>query len=161
MNAIIAYWKGLSRREQRLMGVAGAVLVLGALYWGIISPLQARAEQAQQRVVSERNLLVWVNGKKAEIEALRRVSGNRGQVSALPLNQAVTSSVKRFDLEIVRLQPQQEELQVWLKPMPFNALISWLDFLSVNHGISVKFIDIGKNETQGMVDVKRLQLGRG
>ncbi len=111
--------------------------------------------------MSERNLLVWVNGKKAEIEALRRVSGNRGQVSALPLNQAVTSSVKRFDLEIVRLQPQQEELQVWLKPMPFNALISWLDFLSVNHGISVKFIDIGKNETQGMVDVKRLQLGRG
>ncbi len=37
MNAIVAYWKGLSRREQRLMGVAGAVLVLGVLYWGIIS----------------------------------------------------------------------------------------------------------------------------
>lgn len=161
MNAIIAYWKGLSRREQRLMGVAGAVLILGGLYWGVVSPLQARAEQAQQRLVSERNLLVWVNGKKADIEMLRRQSGNRGQVTALPLNQAVTTSVKRFDLEIVRLQPQQEELQVWLKPMPFNALISWLDFLSINHGISVKFIDIGKNSVDGMVDVKRLQLGRG
>lgn len=161
MNAIIAYWKGLSRREQRLMGVAGAVLILGGLYWGVVSPLQARAEQAQQRLVSERNLLVRVNGKKADIEMLRRQSGNRGQVTALPLNQAVTTSVKRFDLEIVRLQPQQEELQVWLKPMPFNALISWLDFLSINHGISVKFIDIGKNSVDGMVDVKRLQLGRG
>ncbi|CZF84984.1 Type II secretion system protein M [Grimontia celer] len=161
MKALIAYWKGLSRREQRLLSVATAVLVLGALYWGVVSPLQVRAEQAQQRLVSERNLLTWVNGKAAEIQALRRVAGNSGQVSALPLNQSVTTTVKRYNLEIVRLQPQREEIQVWLKPMPFNSLISWLDFLSTNHGVEVKFIDVGKTDTQGVVEVKRLQLGRG
>ncbi|USH02348.1 type II secretion system protein M [Grimontia kaedaensis] len=161
MKALIAYWKGLSRREQRLLSVATAVLVLGALYWGVVSPLQVRAEQAQQRLVSERNLLTWVNGKAAEIQALRRAAGNSGQVSALPLNQSVTTTVKRYNLEIVRLQPQREEIQVWLKPMPFNSLISWLDFLSTNHGVEVKFIDVGKTDTQGVVEVKRLQLGRG
>lgn len=161
MNALIAYWKGLSRREQRLLSVASAVLVVGVLYWGVVTPLQERAEQAQQRLNSERSLLSWVDGKAAEIQALRRVAGNSGQVNALPLNQSVTTSVKRYNLEIVRLQPQQEEIQVWLKPMPFNSLISWLDYLSINHGVEVKFIDVGKTDTQGVVEVKRLQLGRG
>lgn len=161
MKALIAYWQGLSRREQRLLAVASAVILLGTLYWGVVSPLQAKAEQAEKSVISERNLLSWVNSKAAEIEALRRATGDRSQASALPLNQSVTTSVKRYNLEIVRLQPQQEDIQVWLKPMPFNALISWLDDLSVNHGVQVKFIDVGKTETPGVVDVKRLQLGRG
>ncbi|MGF1769402.1 type II secretion system protein M [Enterovibrio makurazakiensis] len=161
MKTILAYWQGLSKREQRLMGVATAVLLLGGLYWGVVSPLQARAEQAQQRVNSEKNLLAWVNGKAAEIQSLRVTAGSRGQASALPLNQSVTTSVKRYNLEIVRLQPQQEQIQVWLKPMPFNTLLSWLDFLSVSHGVQVKFIDIGKTDKSGLVEVKRLQLGRG
>ncbi|OEE71145.1 general secretion pathway protein GspM [Enterovibrio norvegicus FF-33] len=161
MKAILAYWQGLSKREQRLLGFAIAVLLIGGLYWGFVSPLQERAVQAQQRLNSEKNLLTWVNSKAAEIESLRAATGNRGQVSALPLNQSVTSSVKRYSLEIVRIQPQQEEIQVWLKPMPFNTLLSWLDFLSVSHGVQVKFIDVGKTDTQGLVEVKRLQLGRG
>ncbi|PKF51404.1 type II secretion system protein M [Enterovibrio nigricans] len=161
MKAVIAYWQHLSRREQRLLTVAMVALVLASLYWGVISPLQARAELAKQQLANEKSLLTWVNSKGAEIEALRSVSGSGGQVSALPLNQSVTSSVKRFNLEILRLQPQREELQVWLKPMPFNSLLRWLDFLSKTHGVEVKFIDLGKTDTQGMVEVKRLQLGRG
>ncbi|KXF82536.1 type II secretion system protein M [Enterovibrio coralii] len=161
MKALIAYWQNLSRREQRLLGVALVALALAGLYWGIISPLQERADAAKQQLANEQSLLTWVESKGAEIEALRAATGNRGQVSALPLNQSVTSSVKRFNLEILRLQPQREELQVWLKPMPFNTLIRWLDFLSKTHGVEVKFIDLGKTDTQGMVEVKRLQLGRG
>ena len=161
MKAFIAYWKGLSLREQRLLGAAAAVLLLGGLYWGLISPLQERAEQAKQKLASEKALLAWVDGKAAEIEALRAATGNRAQVSALPLNQAVTSSVKRYKLEIVRLQPQQEDIQVWLKPMPFSTLLTWLEFLSSSQGVQVKFIDLGKTDTEGMVEVKRLQLGRG
>ncbi|PMN69092.1 type II secretion system protein M [Enterovibrio norvegicus] len=161
MKAFIAYWKGLSLREQRLLGAAAAVLLLGGLYWGLISPLQDRAEQAKQKLASEKALLAWVDGKAAEIEALRTATGNRSQVSTLPLNQAVTSSVKRYKLEIVRLQPQQEDIQVWLKPMSFSTLLNWLEFLSSSQGVQVKFIDLGKTDTEGMVEVKRLQLGRG
>ena len=78
----------------------------------------------------------------------------------MPISQAVTSSVSNFNLQIIRLQPQQEDLQVWLQPMPFNSLLRWLDELEKRYAISVKSIEIDKGEASGNVEVKRLQLGR-
>ncbi|WP_223824367.1 type II secretion system protein M [Candidatus Enterovibrio escicola] len=155
----MAYFQRLSRREKCLLRGVFSVLLLGGLYWGGIHPLCERVKLAKQWLSNEKILLTWVSEKAAEIEGLRATAGNRRQLSSLPLNQAVTTSVKRYNLEMVRLQPQQEELQVWLKPMPFNTLLSWLDFLEVTHGVQVKFIDLGKTDTEGVVDVKRLQLG--
>lgn len=161
MKAILIYWQGLEKREQHFAMITIVVLILCLLYFGIISPLQKRAEQAQKNVRSELGVFVWVSDKAGEIEAFRGQAGDTTQVSALPLNQAVTSSVKHYNLEIDRLQPFQEDIEVWLKPMPFSSLLKWLEDLSKKYGVQVKFIDIGKTDAQGMVEVKRLRLGRG
>ncbi|ATF09486.1 type II secretion system protein M [Candidatus Enterovibrio altilux] len=160
MKAILAYWQRLSRREQLLLNTTSGALLLGAFYWSIISPLQNRTEQAQQRLSSEKILLTWVTAKATEITTLRAATGNNAQVMALSLNQAVTASVKRYDLEIIRLQSQQDELQVWLKPIPFNTLLIWLNFLATSHDIQVKSLNLSKADMDGVVEVKGLQLGR-
>lgn len=161
MKAILIYWQGLEKREQQFAMMTIAILVMCALYFGLINPLQSRSALAKKNLTTERNLFIWVSDKTSEINMFRSQNGGAGQVDSLPLNQAVTTSIKHYNLEIERLQPQDEDLEVWLKPMPFTSLLKWLDDLSKKYGVQVKFIDIGKTDMQGMVEVKRLRLGRG
>lgn len=161
MKSILIYWQALDKREQNLALIAIVGLIICIFYFAIVSPLQARDELARRDLKTEQALFAFISDKAGEIEILREQTGGSNQVSALPINQAVTTSIKSYGLEIDRLQPQQEELDVWLKPMAFNALLKWLDHLSNKYNVQVKFIDIDETDTQGMVAVKRLRLGRG
>lgn len=163
MNKLLAslqvWWLRITPREQRLVMVGGVALIIGILFWGIYQPMVQRAELAQNQLRTEKQLLSWVQNKADDIVALR---GNGARaLSPLPFNQAVSSSARRFNIELVRVQPRGEEMQVWVQPLPFNQLVSWLEYLKQNHGVEAQFLDIDKNERVGVVDVKRLQLSKG
>ncbi|MDX1303984.1 type II secretion system protein M [Photobacterium sp.] len=154
-------WKALSLREQRLvLGGAGA-LALAVLYWGLWQPLSNRAEIAQTRIQAERQLLSWVEAKAEEITRLKGASGSAVKISDKGLNQIVNETTSRFRIELIRMQPRSEAVQVWVKPIPFNTLVNWLSFLRDEYGIEAQFLDISKTDVNGMVEVNRLQLGRG
>ncbi|WP_406732390.1 type II secretion system protein M [Vibrio scophthalmi] len=163
MNKLLAslqvWWLRITPREQRLVMVGGVALIIGILFWGIYQPMVQRAELAQNQLRTEKQLLSWVQNKADDIVALR---GNGARaLSPLPFNQAVSSSARRFNIELVRVQPRGEEMQVWVQPLPFNQLVSWLEYLQQNHGVEAQFLDIDKSERVGVVDVKRLQLSKG
>ncbi|MEL7290519.1 MAG: type II secretion system protein M [Pseudomonadota bacterium] len=159
INTLQQWWLSISQREQRLVVVCGLLLLVGGVYWGIVQPVSERAAQAQVRIQTEKQLLSWVKDKADEISQLR---GQGGQpVSSLPINQAVSSSVGRFNVELIRVQPRGEAFQVWVAPMPFNQFVNWLAFLQETHGVGVQFLDIDKAERDGVVEINRLQLGRG
>ncbi|KHT52307.1 type II secretion system protein M [Vibrio sp. 16] len=163
MNALLAplqtWWSKITPREQRLVMICSAFIALGSLYWGVIQPVSERAEAAQMRIQSEKQLLSWVKEKADEISQLRSQTGK--VVSGQPLNQAVSSSARRYKVELVRVQPRGEQLQVWIAPMPFNQFVEWITALQEEHGILVSFLDIDKGDREGMVEVKRLQLTKG
>jgi len=50
---------------------------------------------------------------------------------------------------------------VWVQPLPFNQLVSWIEYMQTHHGIEVLFLDIDKSNRAGVVEVKRLQLRKG
>jgi len=159
MMSLQNWWSQISAREQRLVVVCAVLLVLGTLYWGVIQPVSQRAENAQLRIQSEKQLLSWVQDKADEIASLR---GQNGQViSNTPMNQAISSTAGRFGVELIRVQPRDEQLQVWITPLPFNRLVEWMSFLQDTHGISVTFLDIDKGDQNGVVEVKRLQFTKG
>ena len=60
-----------------------------------------------------------------------------------------------------RLQPRGEMMQVWIQPLPFSQLVSWIAYLQERQGVSVDAIDIDRGKVNGVVEVKRLQLKRG
>lgn len=156
-----AWWKALSAREQRLVLGCGGALIIAVLYWGIWQPLANRAEMAERRLQGERQLLSWVSGKADEITSLRGSSGANGAVSHKGLNQVINETTRQFRIELIRMQPRSEAVQVWVKPLPFNTLVNWLAFLRDEHGIDAQFLDVSKTDSTGMVEVNRLQLGRG
>ncbi|MGF1911672.1 type II secretion system protein M [Vibrio kasasachensis] len=163
MNSILsslqAWWSSITLREQRLVVIGSVVLGFGLLFWGIYQPIVQRAEQAQLALNSEKQLLAWVKNKADHIVELR--GGGAKAISPLPLNQAISSSARRFNIELVRVQPRENEMQVWVQPVPFNQLVNWLEYMQTNHAIDVLFLDIDKSTQAGMVEIKRLQLIKG
>ncbi len=160
MDALLTYWRGISQREQQMFIGVTIVVVIALFYVAIIEPIKTRAEQAQQDVKIESELSAWVTQKSAQLQSLRASSGSSAGRSNVPLNQAITSSISRYGLEIERLQPQQDTIQVWLKAMPFNTLTQWLEDLEKNFGVHVIFIEVSATDITGVVEVRRLQLGR-
>ncbi|PSV42781.1 type II secretion system protein M [Photobacterium indicum] len=156
-----AWWKALSQREQRLMLGGSAALILTIVYWGIWQPLANRADRAQNRIQSERQLLSWVEDKANQIASLKGSSGASVAVSHKGLNQVINETTNRFRIELIRMQPRNESVQVWVKPVPFNTLVNWLAFLHEEYGIEAQFLDVSRTKSNGMVEVNRLQLGRG
>ncbi|KLN65525.1 MULTISPECIES: type II secretion system protein M [Vibrio] len=159
VNTLQTWWLSISQREQRLVVACSLLVILGGLYWGVVQPVAERADNAQMRIQSEKQLLSWVKNKADKISQSQ--GQGRGSVSSLPINQAVSASVSRFKVELIRVQPRGEQFQVWVAPMPFNQFMDWITFLQEKHGIKVVFLDIDKGDTDGMIEVNRLQLGRG
>ncbi|MDC5821973.1 type II secretion system protein M [Vibrio europaeus] len=159
VNTLQTWWLSISQREQRLVVACSLLVIIGGLYWGVVQPVAERANNAQMRIQSEKQLLSWVKDKADQISQSQGQGGRA--VSSLPINQAVSSSVGRFKVELIRVQPRGEQFQVWVAPMPFNQFLNWITFLQETHGIRVVFLDIDKGNKDGMIEVNRLQLGRG
>ncbi|MCG6507489.1 type II secretion system protein GspM, partial [Vibrio parahaemolyticus] len=54
-----------------------------------------------------------------------------------------------------------EMMQVWIQPLPFSQLVSWIAYLKEKQGVDVEFMDLDRGKVPGVVEVKRLQLKRG
>lgn len=153
------WWSSISQREQRLVMGGGIIAIIGMIYWGVFQPMNQRAELAQSRIQSEKQLLTWVQDKADDISALRKSGGV--SFSNQPLNQVVSSSARRYKVELIRVQPRNDSVQVWIKPLAFNQMVDWLRYLKEQQGIEVEFLDIDRTDQAGMIDVNRLQFKRG
>jgi general secretion pathway protein M len=58
------------------------------------------------------------------------------------------------------MQPQGEDLQVWIDSTPFTQLLFWLEHLANNEGLQVKAINLSQGDTVGEVKVRGLHLTR-
>ncbi|MCG3729659.1 type II secretion system protein M [Vibrio cincinnatiensis] len=152
------WWQSISQREQRLVLIGGGAVLLGLLYWGVLAPLNQQSEAAKVRMSTEKQLLQWVEKTADQIVSLRQKGGVVR--STQPLNQVIASSTGQFKIELIRVQPRDDRMQVWIQPLPFSQLVAWLAYLKERQGIDVEFMDLERGKTSGMVDVKRLQFKR-
>ncbi len=158
-GAFTSWWNGTSLREKRLVIICLVLFIFGAVYWNVIQPMSERAQQAQSDIATQKQLLHWMKQKADRITQLRGSGGMTA--SAQPLNQIISASTKRYKVELIRIQPRDEMLQVWVKPVQFDYLVNWLAYLQQDQGVQVEFMDISAGDVKGVVEVKRLQLRRG
>ncbi|MFT5812150.1 MAG: general secretion pathway protein M [Rubritalea sp.] len=158
MDKLKSMFLQLSNREQRLV-IISAVLVLAAIfYWGIWSPLNTSVERDQIAIKNQIELFDWVQKNANKAVQLRSSGGNKASFSG-SLPQAVNQSASRMRIAISRMQPQGDELQVWIDQAPFNDVLSWLQSLEKT-GISILDIDIAESNLPGQVKIRRLKLGK-
>ena len=75
------------------------------------------------------------------------------------LAQAANQTAANANIPIARMQPQGEELQVWVDQAPFNGVLDWLQSLE-DMGISILDLDIAEADAPGQVKIRRLKLGK-
>lgn len=148
----------LSEREQWLVGVSAVVVIIGMFYWLLWSPLNKAIESDRLAVSNQQALLSWVQ-KNANRAIQLRASASNGSRFNGSLPQAVNQTAAVQKIAITRMQPQGEELQVWVDQAPFNDVLSWLTAMQ-KMGISILDVDLAEADQPGLIKIRRLQLGK-
>ncbi len=151
------WWQQLNLREQRLVIVMSALISIFILYSVIWQPMSESIVKSKAKIDRQQALLTWVQESTQRYQQAKR-SGGRNTGESLS---SIVNRTSRIDkITITRMQPQGDDLQVWIDEISFNQLLSWLERLSVRDGLQVKSIDLSKADQQGVVRVRRLQLGK-
>lgn len=153
-----AWWQQLNSREQRLVSIMAALVMIFILYSAIWQPLNESLANANKKLIRQQTLLTWVTDNTAQYKQAKRntqTSNSKGSLSGI-----VNKSANSYKLTITRMQPQGNNLQVWIDNVPFTKLLFWLEHLANKEGLQVQGIDLTHAERTGEVKVRRLQLAR-
>ncbi len=151
------WWQQLNIREQRLVVVMSALISIFILYSLIWQPMNESIETSKLKIERQQELLTWVQESAQRYQQAKR---NGGRSSGESLSSIVNRTSRLEKINITRMQPQGDDLQVWIDEISFNQLLSWLEKLASRDGLQVKNIDLSKADQQGVVRVRRLQLGK-
>ncbi|RUO37420.1 hypothetical protein CWE13_05530 [Aliidiomarina shirensis] len=149
-------WQRLQPREQKMLQVMVVVIALAILWFGIWQPLQAREMRAEAALANEYNTKRYVETQIAQVLQAR---GNQqqgpGAVNTAQLSGVVTTLANELELDVARMQPQNESLLLVFNEADFNRLIQFLARLSERQVI-IEAIDISETNEAGVVRVRRL-----
>ncbi|TYK67133.1 type II secretion system protein GspM [Colwellia echini] len=151
-----AWWQHLNTREQRLVAAMALACLVFILYSTIWQPLNDSLIEGQAKLERNQEMLTWVEENTALYQEAKRASG-KGQSSG-SLSSIASRTAKTYKLTITRMQPQGDDLQVWIENTPFTQLLFWLEHLANNEGLQVQAIDLSQGNRPGEVNVKRLHL---
>jgi general secretion pathway protein M len=152
-----AWWQQLNTREQRLVSVMSVLMSIFILYGLIWQPLAENIEKTTLKLERQQALLTWVAENTQRYQQAKR---NARANSGASLSSIVNRTSSANNITITRMQPQGDDLQVWIDEISFNQLLTWLEQLAISDGLQVKNIDLSSADLQGMVRVRRLQLGK-
>jgi general secretion pathway protein M len=158
VNKLKQSYQQLSEQEQRLVLISAIVIVIGLFYWVIWAPLNQSLETDRKAVAAQQELLSWVRKNANRAIQLRGASRSTSSFSG-SLPQAVNQTAGRLNIAISRMQPQGEELQVWVDQAPFNDVLNWLQALE-KMGVSILDMDIADANIPGQVKIRRLKLAK-
>ncbi|RHW77959.1 type II secretion system protein GspM [Colwellia sp. RSH04] len=153
-----AWWQQLNIREQRLVATMGFAVLVFIIYSLIWQPLNDSLLQSQSKLKRQQSLLTWVQENTQHYQNAKK--NNSGKKSSGSLSSIINRSANGHQITITRMQPQGDDLQVWIDSAPFTQLLFWLEHLANNEGLQVKSIDLSKGERAGEVKVRRLQLAK-
>ena len=158
MNQITSWWQSLATREQQVVTFGGVFLFIGIVYWGIWSPISTAQTDAERDVKSAQQTLQYVEQAANKIAGLNQ-TGTSVQAQG-SLSSIVNVVAGQYQLEITRMQPQGNVVQIWMDEVPFDALISYLHDLVEQKGLTLDSVDLAESDTVGFVKVRRIQLSQ-
>ena len=147
----------LQTRERVLVVTAAVITAILIFYMLIWSPLNNAVQENQKALNNEQELVTWLQEQSVRARLLND-SGNVQRFNG-SLTQLVNQTTRGTNIAISRLQPIGENLQVTIDSVPFNDLLAWLDTLE-NRGVTILQSDIVDTDESGVVQVRRLQLGK-
>ena len=155
MEQIKTWYNGLEENEQKIVIFAAVFFSIVLLYFGLIKPVNDKVNSLELSVSSKQSTIAqWRKD-------LPKIVASRGGASASSSNQQlssiVTSSTRRFNLRVSRVQEKGDtEIQVWFDNVPFNDFARWVADLNNRYQVSVASVNIRSKDRNGIssIDVK-------
>lgn len=149
-------WQQLNSRERQLITLMTVIMVVFMSYLLIWKPLNSQLINSTKQLQRRQALLSWVENKTQQFKQSSLHSKQfSGSITGL-----VNRSAKQQSIIVTRMQPQGNDIQIWIEEVPFKVLLAWLDQLVTKQGIVIKALDISRADNLGMVQVRRLKLGK-
>lgn len=156
MNALRAFWAGLSPRDQRVLklgGIALAAILAWLLVW---EPLRQARDAARVRVAAAVTDLATMRAAAPQLQAL--AGGNAPAVrdgrSLLALADA-TARASGVGEALLRVEPVAGgQVRVYFEGAGFDALVAWLEELETRQGVRVGDVSINRAAGVGRVDAR-------
>ena len=158
MENMRSWWQSLAIREQQLVGFCAAILVVGIFYWGIWTPISNAQETAERNNSAAQQTLNYVKQTANKIAGLKQAGAQakvRGSLSSI-----VNQTAGLYKLEITRMQPQGDKIQLWMDDVPFDALLGYLHDLVEQKGLTLDSVDLTESDVAGFVKGRRIQLSQ-
>ncbi len=149
-------WQHLNSREKSLVSAMTLVVVIFLLYSLIWQPLNTHLDKVAKKLARQQQLLTWVEKNTDRYQQFNK----HGKVGQGSLTGIINQSARQKHIKVTRMQPQGDDIQVWIDEVPFELLLQWLEHLVTAKGLQIQAIDLSAADEQGMVKVRRLQLGR-
>ena len=153
MTKLQTWWKGLPRRDQRLLAVWLAAMAVAALVW-CWQALGAAQERLQGRLQLEQQALGTMRAQAEELQLLKQRT--TASHSAMGVNAlALTDSMPKYELRADMLQPTGDAAQVSLQGrVPFDKWVDWLAFVQKDMRLVLRTAKVSRFELPGLVDVQ-------
>jgi general secretion pathway protein M len=158
MENMRIWWQSIAIREQQLVGFCAVVLVIGIVYWGIWAPISNAQEAAERDNIAAQKTLNYVKQSANKITGLKQ-AGAQAKVPG-SLSSIVNQTAGQYQLEITRMQPQGDKIQLWMDDVPFDALLGYLNDLVTQKGLTLDSVDLTESDVAGFVKVRRIQLSQ-
>jgi len=153
MKQLKLWWASLQQREQQLVASAAVVLGIAIFYALIWQPLhQARIDQ-QLAAKGAAEQLQWL---QSQLPKLAESGGAVKQQGSL--TDVVSQTARTYQVQVSRMQPQNDQLQLSVDDLPFDQLLRWLHDLQFQQGVTLVQLDIAQAEVAGQVRVRRMVL---
>ena len=123
MNALLIWFRGRTVREQRLLMVMVALLVITLVFAGIIRPVRDGLESTRQRHASAEIRLGEVKAQVAQVKAIQRA---RPRVPEGPLADAIRTRADEAGFVVANLEPDGDRIRITIATARPGPLLGWI-----------------------------------
>lgn len=145
----------LQAREQLLIGVGGALVVLVALYTLVLAPFYDTVKTRSERVARKEGDLAWMRGIGPEILALHAGAPAAEHSATESLVVLVDRTARECGLgtALTGQTPNGENgIRIRLEAAKFDTLVACLGNLQQLHGIDVESATVDRSGDPGLVN---------
>jgi general secretion pathway protein M len=133
-----AWFTGLERREQWVVLIGAALLLVVLLYVGVWERLSNSVQSLRAQTEQQAASLAWMRAAAQEAQQLHRRAAAAPAPGGASVLSLVDGSARAQGLSLKRVQPEGEgRARVWLEAASFDALIPWLTGLETAHRVRV------------------------
>lgn len=136
-----AFWVDRTPRERVMLLGLGMVMVTWLAFAGIWQPVQAQRAALTSQI--------------ARYQTAAQMLANPSQITsptdARPVPVIITESAATFQLTIRRLQPTGDQVQIVLEDAPFEAVLLWIEALTMDHALQLQSLDLIRRPAPGVV----------